>query len=61
LIKKYQEPHNPYSSPNIGRARVIKSRRMKWEGSGDNVLVEKPEDLLEQLRRTWEDNIKMDV
>jgi hypothetical protein len=40
---------------------VIKSRRMKWEGSGNKVLVGKPEDLFEQLRCIREDNIKMDI
>jgi hypothetical protein len=59
-----------YSSPNI--IRVIKSRRMGWvvhiarmgETRGAyRILVGRPEGrrLLERSRRTWEDNIKMDL
>ena len=59
-----------YSLPNI--IRVIKSRRMRWarhvahmrERRGVyRVLVWKPEGKrpLDGLRRTWEDNIKMDL
>jgi len=59
-----------YSLPNI--VRVVKSRRMKWEGHvarmGDGrvvhkVLVGKPEGkrLLGRPRRRWKDNIKMDL
>jgi hypothetical protein len=64
------ELHNLYSSPNI--VRVIKSRRMTWaghvarmeEGRGVyRVLVGRPEGKrpLGRHRRTWEDNIKMDL
>jgi hypothetical protein len=59
--------HDLYSSPTI--VRVIKSRRMKWEGHvarmGEGkgvyrVLVGKPEGKrpLGKPRRRWEDNIK---
>jgi hypothetical protein len=59
-----------YSSPNI--VRVVKSRRMRWEGHvarmGEErgvhrVLVGKPDGKrpLGRPRRGWEDNIKMDV
>ena len=59
-----------YSSPNI--VRVIKSRRMRWEGhvarmeegrGVHKVLVGKTEGKspLERPRRRWEDNIKMDL
>jgi hypothetical protein len=62
--------HDLYSSPNI--VRVIKSRRMRWaghvawmgEGRGMyRVLVGKPEGKrpLGSPRRSWEDNIKMDL
>jgi hypothetical protein len=64
------ELHSLYSSPNI--VRVIKSRRMRWEGhvartgEGKGVyraLVGKPEGKrpLGRPRRRWEDNIKMDL
>jgi hypothetical protein len=64
------ELHNLYSSPNI--VRVIKSRRMRWEGHvarmGEGrgvyrVLVGKPEGKghVGRPRRGWEDNIKMDL
>jgi hypothetical protein len=64
------ELHNLYSSPSI--VRVIKSRRMKWvghvacmgEGRGVcRVLVGKPEGKrpLGRPRRSWEDNIKLDL
>ena len=59
-----------YSSPNI--VRVIKSRKMRWAGHvahmGEErgvymVLVGKPEGRrpLGRPRRTWVDNIKMDL
>jgi hypothetical protein len=64
------ELHNLYSSPNI--VRVIKSRRMRWEGHvarmGEGrdvyrVLVGRPERKrpLGRLRHGWEDNIKIDL
>jgi hypothetical protein len=59
-----------YSSPNI--IRVIKLRRLRWAGhvarmgerrGAYRALVGKPEGRrpLGRLRRTWEDNIKMDL
>jgi hypothetical protein len=64
------EFHSLYSSPNI--VRVIKSRRMRWEGHvarmGEwrgiyRVLVGRAEGKrpLGRPRRRWEDNIKMDL
>jgi hypothetical protein len=64
------ELHSLYSSPNI--VRVIKLRRMRWEGHvarmGEGrgvyrVLVGRPERKrpLARPRRRWEDNIKMDL
>jgi hypothetical protein len=64
------ELHSLYSSPNI--IRVIKSRRMRWEGrvarggegrSVYRVLVGRPEGKrpLGRPRRRWEDNINMDL
>jgi hypothetical protein len=64
------EFHNLYSSPNI--VRVIKSRRMRWaehvacmgEGRGVySALVRSPEGKrpLGRPRRSWEDNIKMNL
>ena len=61
-----EELNDLYSSPNI--VRVIKSRRMKWEGRVASmvegrcmyrVLVGKPEGKrpLGRPRRRWEDNI----
>jgi hypothetical protein len=58
-----------YSSPSI--IRIIKSRRMKWEGhvarmgekrNAFRILVGKPEGRrpLGRPRRRWVDNIKMD-
>jgi hypothetical protein len=66
----YDELHNLYSSPNI--IRMINSRRMRWAGHvarmGEKrniyrILVGKPEAqrLLETPRRTWVDNIKIDL
>jgi hypothetical protein len=62
--------HNVYSSPSI--IRIIKSRRMKWAGHvarmGEKrnvyrLLVGKPEGKrpLGRPRRTWIDNIKIDL
>jgi len=60
-----------YSLPNI--VRVFKSRRMRWAGAhaacmGEGrrvhrILVGKPEGKrpLGRPRRSWEDNIKMDL
>jgi hypothetical protein len=56
------EIHNLYSSSNI--VRVIKSRRMRWEGVGVyRDLVGRPEVKrpLGRPRRRWEDNIGMDL
>jgi hypothetical protein len=64
------ELHSLYSSPNI--VKVIKSRRMRWEGHvarmGEGrgvyrVLVGRPERKrpLGRPRHRWEDNIKMDL
>jgi hypothetical protein len=65
-----EELHNLYSSPNI--IRMIKSRRMRWAGHvarmGETrnvygILVGKLEGKgpLGRPRRTWVDNIKMDL
>jgi len=65
-----EELNDLYPSPNI--VRVIKSRRIRWEGyvarMGDGrrvygVLVGKPEGKrpLDRPRRRWEDNTKMDL
>jgi hypothetical protein len=65
-----EELNDLYSSPNI--IRVIKSRRMRWEGhvarmgerSGTcKILVGRPEGRrpLGRPKRRWEDNIKMDL
>jgi hypothetical protein len=60
-----EELHKLYSSPNI--IRMIKSRRMRWEGHvarmGDTILVGKPERKrpLGRQRRGWVDIIKMDL
>ena len=65
-----EELNDLYSSPNI--VRVIKSRRMRWAGhvacmceerGASSVLVGKPEGKrpLGRPRRTWEDNIRMDL
>jgi hypothetical protein len=64
------ELHSLYSSPNI--VRVIKSRRMRWEGHvacmGEGrgvyrVLVRRPEGKrpLGRPIRRWEDNVKPDL
>jgi hypothetical protein len=63
-----EELHNLYSSPSI--IRIIKSRRMRWEGhvarmggkrNVYRLLVGKPEGKrpLGRPRRGWMDNIKM--
>jgi hypothetical protein len=65
-----RELNDLYSSPHI--VRVIKSRRMRWAGhvalTGEDrgahrILVGRPERRrpLGRPRRTWEDNIKMDI
>jgi hypothetical protein len=65
-----EELNDLYSSPNS--VRVVKSRRMRWAGhvarmgeerGGHRVWVGKPEGKrpLGRPRRSWEDNIKMDV
>jgi hypothetical protein len=71
LVKLHNEELNDlYSSPNI--IRVIKSRRMRWEGhvarmgegrGAYRILVGRPEGRrpLVRPRRRWEDNIKMDL
>jgi hypothetical protein len=56
-----EELHNLYASPNIGR--VIKSRRMKWDGHVKRIgemrnAYKRP---LERPRRRWEDNVRMDL
>ena len=59
-----------YSSPNI--IRNLKSRRLRWAGhvtrmgqfrNAYRVLVGQPESKrpLQRPRRSWEDNIKMDL
>jgi hypothetical protein len=66
----YEELHNLYSSPSI--TRMIKSRRMKWAGNvarmwekrnACRIQVGKPEGKrpLGIPRRTWVDNIKIDL
>jgi hypothetical protein len=65
-----EELHNLYSSPSI--IRIIKSRRMRWEGHvaqmGEKrnvyrLLVGKPEGKrpLGRPSHRWMDNIKMDL
>jgi hypothetical protein len=65
-----EELHGLYSSPSI--IRVIKTRRMRWAGhvarmgevkGAYNILVGRPEGRrpLGRARRSWEDNIKMDL
>jgi hypothetical protein len=65
-----EELHNLYSSPNT--IRMIKSRRMRWEGNvarmGETknafrILVGKREGKrpLGRPRRRWVDNIKIDL
>jgi hypothetical protein len=65
-----EEFHNLYTSPSI--IRIIKSRRMRWAGHVArmeekrnlySLLVGKPEGKrpLGRPRRTWIDNIKMDL
>jgi hypothetical protein len=65
-----QELHDLYPSPSI--IRIIKSRRMRWEGhvarmgekrNAYRLLVGKPEGKrpLGRPRRRWVDNIRMDL
>ena len=63
-----EELRDFYSLHNI--VRVVKSRRMRWAGHVERmgerrgvhrVLVGKPEGRRPLERRSWEDNIKMDV
>jgi hypothetical protein len=65
-----EELHSLYCSPNI--VRVIKSRRLRWEGhiarkekgrSAFKILTGKPTGKrpLGRLRRRWEDYIRMDL
>jgi hypothetical protein len=63
-----EELHNSYFSPSI--IRIIKSRRMRWAGHVEQmgmivyrILVGKPEGKrpLGRPRRSWEDNMKMDL
>jgi hypothetical protein len=65
-----EELHGLYSSPSI--VRVIKARGMRWAGhvarrgevrGAYNILVGKPEGRrpLGRSRRSWEDNIKIDL
>ena len=65
-----EELNNLYASTNI--IRMIKSRRIRWAGHvarmGERrgvyrVLVGKPEGKrpLQIIRRSWEDNIKMEL
>jgi hypothetical protein len=70
-MKGREELHNLYSSPNIITRRMIKSRRIKWEGNVARMekrnecrlLVVKPEGKtpIGRPRRKWEDNNKMDL
>jgi hypothetical protein len=64
------ELHDLYFSPSI--IRIIKSRRMRWEGhvsrmgetmNAYRLLVEKPDGKrpLGRPRRRWLDNIRMDL
>jgi hypothetical protein len=68
--KLHNELHNSHSSPNM--IRIMKSRRMRWEGHkvcmGEErntyrLLVEKPEGKtpLGRPRYRWKDNIKIDL
>jgi hypothetical protein len=65
-----EELYGLYNSPSI--VRVIKARRMRWEGhvvpmgevrGAYYILVGRPEGRrpLGRHRRRWEDNIKMDL
>jgi uncharacterized protein YdeI (YjbR/CyaY-like superfamily) len=60
--------HNIYSSPYI--IRMIKSRRIRWGGScsthgNEEVCIyfswENRKKKTERPRRTWEDNVKIDL
>jgi len=70
VTRELRKPHNLYSSLNI--VQVIKSRRMRWAeqvarmGERRGVyrgFVGKPEGTrpLGRPRRSWEDNIKVDL
>jgi hypothetical protein len=65
-----EELHNLHSSPSV--IRIIKSRRMRWTGhiarmgkkrNAYKIFVGKPEGTrpLGRYRRTWANNIRMDV
>jgi hypothetical protein len=63
-----KERNDLYSSPNI--MRVIKSRRMRWEGHVERkgrgayrIFVGRPDGrrAIGRPRRRWEDNMKMDL
>jgi hypothetical protein len=65
-----EELHNLYTSPNI--FRVIKSRRMRWDGhkarigekrNSYKILTVRTEEKRSRgrRRRRWEDNIRMDL
>jgi hypothetical protein len=65
-----KELHDLYSSPSI--IRIIKSRRIRWEGpvarmgvkrNAYSLLVGKPEGKRPKgrPRRSWVDNIRMDL
>jgi hypothetical protein len=65
-----EDLHNLHSSPSI--IRIIRSRRMRWAGNiacmaekriAYRILVGKPEGkrALGRPRRTWDDNIKVNL
>jgi hypothetical protein len=67
-----EELNDLYSLPSTIIVRVVKSKRMRWEGhvarmvekrGVHRVVVGKPEGKkpLGRPRRRWEDNIKMDL
>jgi hypothetical protein len=67
-----KELYDLYSSPSTNIIRLIKSRRMRWEGHVARIgekrntyrlLVGKPEGKgpLGRLRRGWVDSIRMDL
>jgi hypothetical protein len=66
----WRKLHNLYCSPSI--IRMVKSRRMRWAGhiarmgekrNACRIMVGRPEGKrpLGRPRRTWVDNIKMDL